>query len=142
MRVMMPAACRSCKFASAACATCLTCINEAFGCTKAHLQKEEGILPPLPADQRSHGPCSPPSSTAPRCGEETEQLDAAAPAGRSAATSAMMATGVHLQAAHVLRVRGKLQLLSQQPPHVQYYSPHNMYVTTVVTAVPTGVVTI
>lgn len=54
----------------------------------------------------------------------------------------MMAMEVYLQAAHVLRVRGKLQFLPQQPPDVQHYSPHNMHVTTVVTAVPTGVVTI
>jgi len=43
---------------------------------------------------------------------------------------------MHLQTAHMLRVRRKFQLFSQQPPYIEHNPAHHMHVAAVVPAIP------
>ncbi len=46
------------------------------------------------------------------------------------------AVTMHLQTAHMLRVRRKFQLFSQQSPYIEHNPAHHMHVAAVVAAIP------
>jgi hypothetical protein len=49
---------------------------------------------------------------------------------------AVVVVVMHLQTAHMLRVRRKFQLFSQQPPYIEHNPAHHMHVAAVVPAIP------
>jgi hypothetical protein len=48
----------------------------------------------------------------------------------------------HLEAAHVLGVSGKLDLLPEQPPDIQHNPAHHVHIAAVITAISAHCVTI